>query len=87
MTAMERNENILRESLGFKKRWLQDKSGWWLERKFKHPILGMGSIYIDDNDITFSVCLKVCGREDIVDIKKMKFSFGKIDEIIKFLEA
>jgi len=39
------------KSMGFKKRWLGDKSGWWYEKTVKHWLFGRVEITIEEIDV------------------------------------
>ena len=38
------------KSLGFKKRWLSDKSGWWYEKAVKHWLFRRVEIVVEEID-------------------------------------
>lgn len=42
-------ENYLLNTWGFKKKWLDDKSGYWLEKKLKHKYLKDLRLVVDDS--------------------------------------
>ena len=48
------------KKLGFRKKWLPDKSGYWFERDYKFPIFDKIRICIDSNDMTIIFTVKGC---------------------------
>lgn len=47
MVALPVDEVKWLQSQGFVKRWLDDNSGWWLEKKLKHPVLSRPTLNVD----------------------------------------
>lgn len=47
MVALSEEEVKWLQGKGFVKRWLEDGSGWWLEKKLRHPVLSKPTLNVD----------------------------------------
>ena len=70
------------KKLGFKKKWLEDKSGYWFEKKLPHPYFKKLTLNVD-LDCGFGITIDV---EDIngymVDIFQSEITMGKVLTIL-----
>ena len=78
MNSEEKYEEILKKDYDFKKIWLNDKSGFWLEKKLNHSILKNLKICIDSNKIIIFYDHK----NKMVEIFEEKFSFKLLNKVI-----
>ncbi len=80
---MESKLEISLKKLGFKKKWLDDKSGYWLEKRYKIKDLGLNCKLIVEPDRNFMVNTAKVGRcfnnYIISNIQYDDFKVGKID--------
>jgi len=50
MTAQEEHTQLFK-NLGFRKKWLGDRSGWWWEKSVNNSIFGKAFICVEDDTI------------------------------------
>lgn len=86
INIMDKKTLKLLKKIKFKKKFLSDKSGWWLERKVKHKILKGLKITIEKNTIILS-CKDYeyldKRTRSIVDIYMCDFTFKNLNKILE----
>ena len=73
------------KQLKFKKVWLSDKSGYWYEKKVKHPLLKNVEIIVEDDKIYLDcrVCFELCN----MSIYECKATIDNLERILIWLDV
>ena len=68
------------KKLGFKKKWLSDKSGYWFQYSFKIKDLKLKFIVEDHKYFE----LELITKDDVLDVKKFKCTMNNIKKQLKY---
>lgn len=86
MTAQEKYSEEIK-ALGFKKKWCGDRSGWWWEKSFNHPIFRKIFIMVDDDNLSMDIKPYLTGHTDhYCTVYGMKFTTERLNQLLQWVE-